>query len=73
MEIKNKSILKLSDGKDYLVQNKKVFEGRNVFLLQQMDEGDFFFGIEVSENGKTQVHIVHEKDVELKIAEMFKN
>lgn len=73
MEIKNKSILKLSDGKEYLVQNKKELEGRNVFLLQQLDEGDFYFGIELFENGKTQVHIVHDQEVELKIAEMFKN
>ena len=72
MEIKNKSIIKLADGRDYLVQNRKEIEGRNVLLLQEMDEGNFFFGIELSENGKTQVHIVSDNEVELKIAEMFK-
>ena len=73
MEIKNKSILKLSDGRNYLVQKRKEIEGRNVLLLQELDEGDFFFGIELSENGETQVHIVPDKEVELRLAEMFKN
>ncbi len=72
MEIKNKSILKLSDGKDYLVQNKKEIEGKNVLLLQEMVEGDFYFGIETSNGEKTQVVLVDDKDVELNLANMFK-
>ena len=72
MEIKNKSILKLADGNDYLVQKTKEIEGKNVFLLQELEEGDFFFGIETNENGKTQVVIVDDESVETNLAKMFK-
>ena len=50
MEIKNKSILKLADGNDYLVQKTKEIEGKNVFLLQELEEGDFFFGSTLFDN-----------------------
>ena len=54
MKIKNRSIIKLSNERDYLVDDIKEIDGKEVALLQDLETGFYIFALE-KDNGLVMI------------------
>ena len=54
MNIKNRAIVKLSNERDYLVDDIKEIDGKEVALLQDLDTGIYVFALE-KDNGLVMI------------------
>ena len=67
MEIKDRDVLKLDNGKNYQIQGIKDIDGRKVYCVQDLEEGYFKFAIEKD----SKLVFVKDKQAEEELVEVF--
>ena len=67
MKFKNRSIVKLSNERDYLVDDIKEIDGKEVALLQDLETGNYIFAIE-KDNG---IVMINDENLQKALAKEF--